>query len=120
MLDAYVRTIDYEGETLTEAIKEVDAWLEGSPMLDHSYGAVVSGRLVSAVFIMTVDDAPFIAMVMTDPGHKGAGLGRAVVEEALASLRVSRYQHAALYITQGNTPSERLFAAAGALHTDID
>ena len=60
MLNAFVGTIDYEGETLTEAIEEVDSWLAGTPMLDHSYGAVVDGRLVSAVLIRVLDGAPFI------------------------------------------------------------
>ncbi|MDH3679623.1 MAG: GNAT family N-acetyltransferase [Acidimicrobiia bacterium] len=118
MLDAYVGTIDYQGETLAEAIDEVDDWLGGSPMLAHSYGAVVGGRLVSAVLVMTLDDVPFVAYVMTDPDHKETGLGRAVVEAALSSLRESSHERVVLYITKGNAASERLFATVGAQPTD--
>ena len=120
LLDAYVGTVDYEGETLPEATKEIVAWLRDSPMLDHSYGAVVAGHLVSAVLMMAFDDAPVVRALMTAPAHKGAGLGRAVTEAALASLRGSRYESVVLYITKGNTPSERLFTAAGAVPTDMD
>lgn len=31
MLDAYIGTIDYEGEALVEAIDEVDSWLIATP-----------------------------------------------------------------------------------------
>ena len=120
MLDAFVGTLDYEGETLTEAIEEVDSWLGGTPMLDHSYGAVVDGRLVSAVLIRVLDGAPFISFVMTDPDHKGHRFGRSVTYAALESLRSADYPSAALYITRGNTPSERLFASVGAKPTATD
>ncbi len=119
MLDAYVGTIDYEGETLDEAVDEVDVWLRASPMLAHSYAAVIGGRMVSAVLVTTVDDLPFVSNVMTDPDHKGAGLGRTVVEVALRSLRASGHQRLVLYITKGNLASERLFAAAGARSTAV-
>ena len=44
LLDAYVGTIDYEGETLAEAGEEVGAWLAGSPLLAQSYGLEQEGR----------------------------------------------------------------------------
>lgn len=117
MLDAYVGTIDYEGETLAEAIEEVDSWLADSPMLGHSYGALVDGRLVSAVLLMVVDEAPLIRAVMTDPDHKGHRFGRAVTHAALESLRAAGYPLVILYTTKGNTPSERMFASVGATAT---
>lgn len=120
MLDAYLGTIDYEGETLTEAIEEVDSWLAETPMLGHSYGAVVDGRLVSAVLLMVVDGDPLIRSVMTDPDHKGHRFGLAVTHAAIESLRVAGYPLVTLYITTGNTPSERLFASVGAKPTAAD
>ncbi|MCP4966037.1 MAG: GNAT family N-acetyltransferase [bacterium] len=120
MLDAYVGTIDYEGETLAEAIEEVDDWLRGSPMLVDSYGAVIGERMVSAVLIQALEDLPLVAYVVTDPDHKRAGLGRAVLEVALGSLRAAGYKRVVLYITKGNIASERLFAAVGARATDVD
>ena len=118
MLDAYIGTIDYEGETLEGAVDEVDSWLEDSPLLDQSYGAIIDGQIVSAVLVMVVDDAPFIASVMTDPAHKGSRLARVVIEAAMTSMKRAGFSHVAFYITRGNTPSERLFAAIGAQPTD--
>ena len=120
MLDAYLGTIDYEGETLAEAIGEVDSWLEGTPMLDHSFGVVTDGQLVSAVLVSTIDHVPLIGYVMTDAEHKASGLGGAVTRSGLASLKSSGYSHVVLYITKGNTPSERLFAGLGATTPNAD
>ncbi len=115
MLDAYMGTIDYEGESIVEAREAVDDWLSDAPLLGQSFGAEIDGRLVSAVLAMTLDDAPFISIVMTAPDHKRSGLGRAVVAASLESLRAVYHSTATLYITEGNEPSERLFASLGAL-----
>ena len=63
---------------------------------------------------MLVDDAPFIAIVMTDPAKKNTGLGRAVTARSLTSMANAGHDRVALYITAGNTASERLFASLGA------
>ncbi len=115
ILDAYRGTIDDEGETMVEAVAEIQGWLDDTPILDHSIGAVIDGQLVAAVLVMTVDDAPFVAVVMTAAANKGAGLGRAVVEAAVAGLRRDGHRRVVLYITDGNVPSERLFASVGAV-----
>lgn len=114
MLEAYVDTIDYEGETLKEALDEVNDWFEGAPLLQNSFGAIVGERLVSAALLMNIDDAPFIAFVMTHPDYKRMGLGRTVVEAAIKSLKRSSQERVVFCITDGNTPSEQLFASAGA------
>ncbi|MFC2153352.1 GNAT family N-acetyltransferase [Actinomycetota bacterium] len=114
LLDAYIGTIDYEGETISEAEAAVDDWLDDYPLLEHSYGAVLDGDLVSALLATTLDGAPFISIVMTSASHTGAGLGRGVTEATIQSLRDDGYQRVALYITEGNIPSELLFASCGA------
>ena len=83
-------------------------------MLDHSFGAVKGDDVVSAVLVVNVDEEPFIAIVMTDPDHKGMRLAQAVTDSALASLSLAGHKRVVLYITSGNTASERLFAALGA------
>lgn len=115
MLDAYVGTIDYEGESLDEALGEVDDWYAGTPLVDHSFGVEVEGELAAALLAMAVDGEPFVAIVMTAAAHKGMGLGRAVVQAALASLGRAGHPRVTLAITNGNTASERLFLAAGAV-----
>lgn len=119
MLDAYMGTIDYEGETISEALDEVDGWFAGSALLEHSYVAVVDDRVVSAVLAMWIDDAPFIAIVMTDPASKKTGFGRAVTVCSLVSMANAGHDHVVFYITEGNTASERLFTSLGALPATV-
>jgi predicted N-acetyltransferase YhbS len=114
MHDAYMGTIDYDGESLVEAIEEIDSWLGGTPMLDHSFCAVVDDEVVSAVLIMLVKSDPLIRSVMTHPEYKGSRLARAVSGASLTTLSQTGHSRVVLYITQGNTASERLFEALGA------
>ncbi|MGI9529161.1 MAG: GNAT family N-acetyltransferase [Acidimicrobiia bacterium] len=114
ILDAYTGTIDYEGETIAEAMDEVDDWLAGTDLLDHSYCAVIDSKLVSAILLMTFEHAPFSAIVVTDPGYKGTGLARSVTHHSLSSLAQEGHDSVVLYITKGNIPSERLFISLGA------
>lgn len=115
MLDAYVGTIDYEGESIVEARTEVDDWMNGPSMKEHSFVVGIDDHLVSAVLLMIVDDEPFIAIVMTHPEHKAMGFGRAVTNRALSSLAEQGHKRVVFYITEGNTPSERMFASLGAV-----
>ncbi len=115
MLDAYVGTIDYEGESLSEAIEEVESWFDGTPLLQHSCGVVVDDLLVSAVMLLSLDDAPFIGYVMTRAGWKLQGLGQYVTAVALASLRDAGESQVTFYITEGNAASEKLFLSLGAV-----
>ncbi len=115
MMGAYVGTIDYEGESLSEAVDEVESWFDGAPLLRHSYGVVVDDVLVSAVMLSSVDDAPFIGYVMTRAGAKQQGLGKYVTAVALAGLGDAGEGQVVFYITEGNTASENLFLALGAV-----
>lgn len=114
MLEAYRGTIDYEDETYEDAVAEVESFLEDRPLLEHSFLAEVDGATASAVLVTTNRDDPFIAYVMTHPDHKNRGLGRYLVSVAAASLADGGYDRVALYITEGNVPSEALFRAVGA------
>ncbi len=115
MLNAYVGTIDHEGETIGEAVAEIESWFGDSPLVEHSYGAVVEGVLASAVLVMNLDNLPFIAIVMTRSDSKQQGLGKYTTAVALGSLRDAGEKQAVLYITSGNTASEKLFLGLGAV-----
>ena len=114
MLDAYTGTIDYDGETLDDAIDEVDLWLQLAPKLDHSLGIVRNERIVAAIMVSEFDRVPHIAYVMTATDHKRTGLARFLVRVCLQQLRASGREKVRLAITRGNIASERLFASVGA------
>ena len=114
MLDAYVGTIDYEGETLQEARHEVASWFEEQPLLDHSYCAIVAGQLSSAVLVSERRSMPFIGYVMTRASQKHRGLARLVTQTSLNSLIHGGHERVVFFITAGNTASEALFSSLGA------
>lgn len=117
MLDAYVGTIDYDDEDLDDAVAEVRSFLDDpDSLLDRSFVVEDGGRIVSAVLVSMSQGRPFIGYVMTLPSHKKQGLARLVITHALQRLADDGHDRAALFITDGNTPSENLFRSIGAVH----
>lgn len=115
MLDAYIGTIDYEGEGIEEATSEVESFFnEGQPLLEHSLVVEIDGSIASAVLISEVSGSPFIGYVMTRRANKNQGLARLVTQAALSGLAAAGYEKTVLYITEGNAPSESLFRSLGA------
>jgi RimJ/RimL family protein N-acetyltransferase len=119
MLDAYVGTIDYEDESLEDAIEEVRSFIDdGNSLLDRSYIVEDDGTIASAVLVSVYDDKPFIGYVMTLAAHKSRGLARLVTTTALERLGHDGHDKVVLYITEGNTPSEALFRSIGAVQVE--
>lgn len=117
MLDAYIGTIDYEDEDLDDAMEEVRSFLDDDvSLLDRSYLAEDDGEIVSAVLVSLSDGRPFIGYVMTLPSHKKRGLARLLITHLLERLADDGHETVVFYITEGNTPSERLFRSVGAVH----
>lgn len=114
MLDAYIGTIDYDGEGYEDAVGEVGDYLSDRPLLDHSYTTEIGGELASAVLVSLIDDQPFIGYVMTRAEHKNKGLARMLTTRALTSLAASGHDRVVFYITEGNLASEALFRSLGA------
>ena len=114
MLDAYVGTIDYEGETMVEAIAEVDAWFASAePLPGESLVAVEAGRIVSVALLSRVDGMPFVAYLYTDPAWKGRGLAEGLLRSVMASLAAAGHDRVHLWVTAGNTQAERIYDRLG-------
>ena len=121
MLDAYIGTIDYDGEDLDDAVSEVRSFYDdGRPLLDRSYLVESDGGIASAVLVSLSEGTPFIGYAMTAPGYKNLGLGRLVTTASLVALAQDGYEKVIFYITEGNLPSEALFRAVGAVHTPAE
>jgi L-amino acid N-acyltransferase YncA len=112
VLDAYRGTIDDEGETLADALEAVDEWL-GLAIAPHSVVLEEEGRLVAASFVVTVDDRHYIDPVVVAAPAKQRGLGTALVSASIRSLHDAGVVEVGATITDGNEPSERLFASLG-------
>ena len=119
MLDAYMGTIDDEGEGLAEAYDEVEAYFDDAPLLAASYIAFVDEAAVSAILLSVWRGDPLVGYVMTHPAYKNQGLAGVVLRVALQSLADARWAKVYAFITEGNTASEALFRSAGAVKTPV-
>ena len=116
LLAAYRGTIDDEGEDLDDAYDAIDDYArrivrEHSVVLDA--GAAEGGGLVAMSFVVELRGRHYIDPVAVAPHHKRRGTGRAIVAASLASLRTAGVTEVGATITDGNEPSERLFAGLG-------
>lgn len=123
MVDAYRDTIDYDGETVEEALAEVKSYFmcrDGRPILDCSHLIFNANTLVSACLVSWWRERqlPLIAYLMTRPEWKNQGLGAAVLGATLQDLRDQGHRQVGAVITEGNTPSEILHRRHGFLRRD--
>lgn len=112
MMDAYVGTIDYDGETHEQAVEEVDGAFSPESLLAESRVAVDDGVIQSAVLVSLNQGEAFIGYVMTRAGIKNQGLATALLDLS-AEARSAGYSQIRAWITAGNHPSERIFLRAG-------
>ena len=116
ILAAYRGTVDDEGEGPPEALAAIQGFFEedpGPPILSCSYVIDRNGTLFSACLISLWKQNPIITAIMTHPEHKRQGLGLRVLLTCLHALQHQQYSSVLAFITNGNLPSEKLFAHIG-------
>lgn len=116
LLAAYRGTIDDDGETAEEALAEIDRTLGGDygPYLEHcSFLVEAEDRAVAASLITRWAEAPLVAFVMVDPAFQCRGLGELVLRRSMAALWARGEVELALFVTDGNTPAQRLYDRLG-------
>jgi RimJ/RimL family protein N-acetyltransferase len=113
MLDAYIGTIDYEGEDLDGAGGEVDRYLAAEAHLPSSRVVEREGVIQSGVLLGKIAGLPMVGYVMTRAAVKNRGLASVLVDGAAAATWDDGHTDLRAFITAGNTPSEKLFLRAG-------
>lgn len=113
MLAAYRNTIDDEGETMKEALEAVEYMLVQS-IRAHSFVAKVDDVAVAMSLVVKLRGTYYIDPVAVAASHKRNGLGTRIVKTSLASLAECGVTEVGATITDGNVPSECLFAYLGA------
>ena len=119
MLDSYRDTIDYDGETIADAMNEVGSYFSGLPedsaWLDSSWLGFMQNSLVCASLVGFWKDrnSPIISYVMTASQWKGKHLATSGVARSLYSLAESNHTKVYAVITEGNIPSEHVFRQIG-------
>jgi GNAT superfamily N-acetyltransferase len=113
MLDAYRGTIDYDGETLEQAVEEVEGYLAGEAALEWSALAVAGDTVASTVLMSKVNGGPFVSYVMTRADAKNRGIASVLLDQAVELAWHAGHEEIQAWITAGNAPSERIFTRAG-------
>jgi len=121
MLDAYRGTVDYDGESLEDALREIDHTLSGS------YGRFLSGcsfvldgegGLSAASLVVLLnegrnDETPLLAFTMTRKRDQRRGLASALILRSAASLSQLGHSRFSLVVTADNVPARRLYDRLG-------
>lgn len=114
LLNSYKGTVDDEGETIAEAREFAECALTENTLFEASWLVVDRSELpLCAIVIQRWRGEPLVGFVITDSNYKNCGLGRNLVQRAMLSLRRMGEAVAVAFITEGNSPSERLFARLG-------
>lgn len=112
MLAAYRGTIDDEGEDIDDALDAVDEYLD-LIVQPHSFVLETADGVVAMCFVVVVRGRHYVDPIAVDARVKRSGVGRALVAMVLASLAAAGVTEVGATITDGNEPSERLFASLG-------
>ncbi|HMQ35475.1 MAG TPA: GNAT family N-acetyltransferase [Chloroflexaceae bacterium] len=116
LIAAYRGTVDDDGETLDDALAEIGRTLGGSygPYLEPcSFLVEDEGRAVAASLVTRWTEAPLLAFVMVAPDFQRRGLGELVLRRSMAALWASGETELVLFVTDGNTPAQRLYERLG-------
>lgn len=116
MLAAYRGTVDDEGETLEDAVGEVEQVLAGSygPFAsDASF--VVEGHdgLVGASLVAISEPRPLLLYLVVRPDAKRRGIGTALLLQSGNALLAAGHAELDLFVTEANEPAVALYRKLG-------
>jgi ribosomal protein S18 acetylase RimI-like enzyme len=116
MLAAYRGGADDEGETIAEALQEVDSVLVSADrpfMPAASFVIEIDATLASASLVSLFRGAPLITHIMTHSRYKRRGLGVSVLLSSANALREQGWRSLSLYVTDSNEPALALYRKLG-------
>lgn len=121
MFEAYQGSVDQDAQTPEAAALDVKQTFAGEfgAMIEPACVGLWSGpQLVSAAIVTRWKAAPLLAFVMTRPQLRGTGLGRLVLETAMAKLHALGEHELILVVTPTNTSAVKLYDRLGFQDTD--
>ncbi|MFC2078377.1 GNAT family N-acetyltransferase [Candidatus Bipolaricaulota bacterium] len=118
MYAAFRGTPDDDGETFTDAVKEIDKTFAGdygSLLLDCSFLIQDADVVSSACLVSWYEptNSPFVVFTMTRPETKGHGMARFLLGKSINALIGAGYEQLTLIVTEGNEPAQKLYASLG-------
>jgi ribosomal protein S18 acetylase RimI-like enzyme len=116
MLAAYRGAADDEGETIAEALQEVDSVLVSAdrPFIpEASFVIEVDAALAAASLVSLFRGAPLVTHIMTHPRYKRRGLGVSALLSSANALCEQGWSSLSLYVTDSNAPALTLYRKLG-------
>jgi ribosomal protein S18 acetylase RimI-like enzyme len=116
MLAAYRGTVDDEGETLEEAVGEVEQVLDGSygPFAsDASFVAERGDGLAGGSLVAVWESHPLLLYLVVRPEAKRRGVGTSLLIETGNALLAAGYPELDLFVTEANEPAVALYRKLG-------
>ncbi|MPM81065.1 hypothetical protein SDC9_128117 [bioreactor metagenome] len=116
LLDSYRDEIDYEGETLQQAIEEIQAVRGGcyGPIIQELSGCVlISEQVAAALFVTASPSGCFIPYIFTRKTYRRQGLAKSLLSHCLIQAAASGYPQISLYVTVGHDSAHKLYYSLG-------
>jgi RimJ/RimL family protein N-acetyltransferase len=117
MVAAYKGTIDYEGETLEDALSEIQDTLQGKyGSFLHDCSFLIEGDITLSACIVVLSDhmkAPLLAYSMTHPTAQNQGMATFLIKQCCNTLLAKGYHELYLVVTQGNTAAQHVYQKIG-------
>lgn len=118
MLESYRDTIDYEGETLEDAISEIRSTINGKYGLllkRCSFVIEENGQAISACIVTWSEEVnlPLLAFSMTHPDLKNQGMATFLLKKSINTLLAQGYKKLYLVVTEGNIAAKHLYEKIG-------
>lgn len=124
MLDAYVSTPDYEGESLNDLTKELSMLFRGyfGTYLDEASLVLLNDNEEPVCFLFTCDfkGEPTLTYLFTKKGHQGMGYATDLFNAAENALFAMDYDRLALYVSKENTPALKLYLKLGFMEIPVN
>ena len=124
MLDAYLNTPDYEGETLNDTIKEISMVFRGyygKFLKDASFMLFDDdGRLSSCLFICEFKTEATLTYVFTRKNQLGKGYATELIRAAENALAQLGYDRLALFVSKENLDALKLYLSLGFMEIPLN
>jgi ribosomal protein S18 acetylase RimI-like enzyme len=101
-LDAYIGTIDYEGESIEDAFNEITTISKYGEIIRSATQCLMVGDEIASAVWTVEKDHPLVSYLITVPKYKRRGYGRKLMTQILNALKQESYRKVVLYVTAGN------------------
>lgn len=118
LIDAFIDTPDYEGETFMEAVKEIQAIIDGKygEFVTEASGIIRQNHEVAAAIFISINRGrPLLTEVFTRKNYVERGMARSLIRNSVRALLELGYKELVLYCNPLNDRALKLYERLGFL-----